>query len=104
MLTKIVVELPKWKQPHNTPDEITRQWRDFMKKLTAHEMWHAEASRRGTFEVYQALLPMTDSTCDRLDARAKAEVQRISTLIEQRNKEYDQLTDHGRKDGIVWHY
>jgi predicted secreted Zn-dependent protease len=102
--TEIVVTLPKWDPPRQTPAVLTKQWELFLDQLTRHELWHAQASRDGTDEMWAAVTGMTGASCRQLDRKAKAEIERISKVVEQKNEDYDRATDHGRRDGIVWRY
>lgn len=102
--TEIRITLPRWKPPRNTPQALLDQWDKFMAQLTEHELWHAETSRRGTDEIYNVVRGMEGGACNALDARARREINKLSESIERRNEEYDRLTDHGRKEGIVWIY
>lgn len=102
--TEIRITLPRWKAPANTPQALLDQWDKFMAQLSEHELWHAETSRRGNDEIYHAVRNMQGGSCEALDARARREIDKLSAAIERRNEEYDRLTDHGRKEGIVWIY
>ena len=102
--TEIVVTLPKWDPPRQTPAVLVQQWKVFLDQLTRHELWHAQASRDGTDETWASVRRMTGASCRELDRKAKAEIERISKVVEQKNEDYDRATDHGRRDGIVWRY
>jgi len=102
--TEIVVTLPRWDPPRGAPEEVWRQWEAFRSHLMEHELWHAEVSRLGTHETYRAVRGMTGASCRSLDRRARAEFGRIQAQVSERNEQYDRMTDHGRRNGVVWRF
>lgn len=102
--TDITITLPKWDPPHSTAPELRRQWDMFLEKLTEHEHWHADASRKGAHDVHDAIRALRSASCSELEVRAKRIAEDISARVERENNEYDRATDHGRKSGIVWRH
>ena len=100
---KIRVLLPKWRQPAAADPALVERWQIFMDALERHERGHELNGIRVAGRVRAALRALgSRSTCARLERVADAAGGKVIEGGRDRDREYDDATDHGATQGAVF--
>ena len=100
--TTITTTLPHWKAPTNAPPAVTNAWVRYFTALAKHEAGHAQLALDAVAEQHQRIHELTEEPdCATLRKRINDLAGQIVDDYRKRDKEYDQRTDHGVKQGAV---
>lgn len=99
----VVFHFPKWARADDAPRQLVEKWDAYMKSLNLHETGHrnlvVEAATGLTRSV--ASLPPA-RTCAELDREVRALCSAGMQKLEEDQKEYDAVTDHGITQGAIF--
>lgn len=96
--TKIVTTLPRWISAAHASQETRERWTKFFVALGQHEAGHAQigiAAANEVGKIIAAVPPQSD--CDQLTKRINESAERVLDEYRRREREYDRVTDHGRR-------
>ena len=88
--------MPKLGSPHRDP-AIRRRFNRFYEQLMEHEDGHGDSGRLAATEVHEMLSEATSENCRLLVEQSRREANRIIKAYRYRDKRYDLITDHGRR-------
>jgi predicted secreted Zn-dependent protease len=94
--------LPQWTPPEDVSDPVREAWQRYISALEAHERGHAQIAQASVAELHRrvAAIGLAENPLS-----LRAEVERVveTTLQEfrERDRNYDELTDHGIKQGAT---
>ena len=98
--TTIKITLPSWTSPTNTAPEVRELWKRFFTALAQHEAGHARIALAAAKEVEQRAAHTGEAAdCDSLKKTIHAVANRVIEDHRQRDKEYDERTEHGAQQG-----
>ena len=89
-LIDILVTLPNWKHLDDASIELVNRWEQFIQGLMQHEMGHVKIIEENYPLIVNALQIM-ELTND------NSKMIVVNKLVDRLNNEYDEKTDHGRK-------
>ena len=99
----IRVLLPKWRPPATADPALVQRWRSFGEALRRHERGHELNAIRVARRTRAALLALgSRSTCTKLEHAADAAGRKIGDAGRDRDRDYDDETDHGATRGAVF--
>lgn len=74
----------------------------YSQALRMHEQGHYELARQGAFDIDQALLTLPGTNdCKALEGLASAKVKEGMARLNERSKQYDRSTAHGKTQGAL---
>lgn len=94
------ITLPQWQQRDQADPELGAEWDAFLAQLDVHEQGHVQHGMEAAEEVRHALNGMSGS-CSALAEQANQRGTQIVEQYNQRDRDYDQQTRHGRTQGAV---
>jgi predicted secreted Zn-dependent protease len=102
--TKLVgdILMPRWADESSAPAALQRRWTTYYAALRTHEDGHIALGRELATLVKERLLGLGPAACDRMQATADAEYQRLYQSLRTRDQEYDARTGHGATQGAVF--
>lgn len=93
---------PAWQGSATATADTRAAWQRYVAALRVHESGHAAFAVAGVNDVMESLRAQPpQQTCDRLEAAADAEGERIVDRIRAEDLRYDRETDHGATQGVV---
>jgi predicted secreted Zn-dependent protease len=98
----VVVTLPKWNDTPRQPKTIVAEWNRYLTALQIHEDGHTAngiAAGGAVLQVLEGLPP--SSSCHALKATADKTIKAVADHYRQRDRRYDQITQHGLTQGAV---
>jgi predicted secreted Zn-dependent protease len=100
---KISYTLPYWADYSNADPALKSKWDTYMSHLRSHEQNHAEHGKQAAAEIENMLrmLPPAQD-CRTLETTANAQAQQIISAYNQKDKSYDDNTQHGTTEGAVF--
>jgi predicted secreted Zn-dependent protease len=99
---RVEVLMPHWERPTGASDELARDWDTFVAALSRHEAGHVDLASEAAREVRRVLSGVTAPTCASMESRVRAEGDRVLRDYGQRQQWYDERTDRGATQGVVW--
>ena len=97
------ITLPHWQQQEQADSALSTAWRTFLERLEVHEHGHVQQGMDAAAAIRTALDGMTGRCAD-LAAQANLRGQQIIEQYNQRDRDYDTQTGHGRTQGAVLSY
>jgi predicted secreted Zn-dependent protease len=98
----ITTTLPAWTPPAGTSAALLAKWRAFDRAIRHHEGEHAQIDRDGAAALVASMRKHSgDVSCAALDAALQAEGKAIIRKGEDANRELDERTQHGAKEGVA---
>jgi predicted secreted Zn-dependent protease len=91
--------MPRWVDAASAPPDLQRRWTDHYAALQRHEDGHIQHGRELALLVKERLMGLGVMACDRLEALARNEFQRLYENLKARDREYDARTNHGATQG-----
>lgn len=92
----ITVTLPDLAEPEKLGRRDREAWGRYFKALATHEMNHARIALHGRQEMEKAMRAATG--CEDMQAAS----ERISRDVSAASREYDRITEHGKREGAVF--
>ncbi|MEX1047394.1 MAG: DUF922 domain-containing protein [Actinomycetota bacterium] len=93
--------LPKWSPFAGAPAALRSAWSDYSSALRRHESVHKRIAEAGARELLLALRDLGSLPCERLDQAAARIARRSVRQTNERQRHYDDLTNHGASQGVV---
>lgn len=93
--------LPKWSPDTGAPPALRSLWSDYSSALRRHESIHRRIAEAGAKELLRALRDLGPFPCERLDQTAARTARRIVRQTSERQRQYDDATNHGSSQGVV---
>jgi predicted secreted Zn-dependent protease len=100
---EVELTLPQWQQPTNAPRSLVNQWQRYMTALQLHEDGHKDHGVAAAQEVLSVInnLPAYPS-CPELETAANAAGKGVLQRYNQKDIEYDRVTQHGATQGAIF--
>lgn len=97
----IIYHLPNWKNKAEANTNLQHTWENYYSHLHAHEDGHAENGKAAAFEIDAMLhqLPSMNN-CNELFKVANTNAQNIIQKYDQKDKDYDNKTQHGKTQNV----
>ena len=93
---------PAWPGSATATADTRAAWQRYLAALRVHESGHVAFAVAGANDVMKSLRAQPpQQTCDRLEAAADAEGERILDRIRAEDVRYDEETGHGATQGVV---
>lgn len=100
---EVVFTLPQWQQPTNAPRSLADKWQRYMSALQLHEDGHKDHGIAAAQEVLAVMKNLPDySSCSELETAANAAGKSVIQRYNQKDIEYDRVTQHGATQGAVF--
>ena len=97
--------LPRWMSADAAPAELRSMWRSFAVALGVHEAGHRDLGLRAVAAVTDALNRVQHqqtTSCTQLVSDADAAAQSVLSQFYQKNMRYDEMTEYGATQGVLW--
>lgn len=91
--------MPKWTDEAAAPPPLRQRWQDYYAALQQHEEGHVQHGNELAALVQEKFLGYGDMACGQAKAIAQSEFDRLYNNLKNRDKEYDQRTQHGATQG-----
>jgi predicted secreted Zn-dependent protease len=91
--------MPKWTDEAAAPPSLRQRWQDYYAALQQHEEGHVQHGNELAALVQEKFLGYGDMACGQAKAIAQSEFDRLYNNLKNRDKEYDQRTQHGATQG-----
>jgi predicted secreted Zn-dependent protease len=91
--------MPKWTDEAAAPLTLRQRWQDYYAALQQHEEGHVQHGKELAALVQEKFLGYGDMACGQAKAIAQSEFDRLYNNMKNRDKEYDQRTQHGATQG-----
>lgn len=98
---EIVILYPNWTRYERSGRSDRANWDTHMDVLTVHENIHAVIAFLGAIETYNSIVRANDpGDCQTLQDRLRSVTRAANEQIQRWQREYDDLTDHGREQHV----
>jgi predicted secreted Zn-dependent protease len=98
LVTNLLYVYPRWTPPAGTAPETLTWWANEERRTRVHEQGHAAIADEETRAMYEALSMIKSApTCDELNRSLNARIDELAKKHEERQAEYDRVTEHGLK-------
>jgi predicted secreted Zn-dependent protease len=94
--------MPHWTEASLAQPALQRHWSDYYAALKVHEDGHIQHGRELAVLVKERLLGLGAVPCERLNATAQGEFNRLYANLRNRDAEYDARTGHGATQGAYF--
>lgn len=91
--------MPKWTDEAAAPPSLRQRWQDYYAALQQHEEGHVQHGNELAALIQEKFLGYGDMACGQAKAIAQSEFDRLYNNLKNRDKEYDQRTQHGATQG-----
>lgn len=100
--TSIAITLPRWLAPTNAPATVRGAWQRYIKALEQHEIGHGQFALAAAAEMHQRARNVdADPDCENVRRTLNTLARSVTEEYRQKEREYDQRTGHGLKQGVV---
>jgi len=101
--TSIAITVPQWDPTSEAEDRLKQRWQLYEAALLAHEDGHKRIALAAAKEIKTRLKKLKPaSTCAQLEAVINRTANKVIEEFRQREKVYDERTNHGRAEGAVF--
>jgi len=98
----VIYTLPQIPPRHRTTPETRQKFNRYFQALFKHEENHKNSGLYGARDIERTLLTLAPAkTCSELETLANQTAQAIIEKYRRRDREYDQRTEHGRREGVT---
>jgi predicted secreted Zn-dependent protease len=91
--------MPKWTDEDTAPPALRQRWADYYAALQQHEEGHVQHGNELASLVQEKFLAYGDFACGQAKSIAQSEFDKLYNNLKNRDKEYDQRTQHGATQG-----
>ncbi len=91
--------MPKWTDEDTAPPALRQRWADYYAALQQHEEGHVQHGNELASLVQEKFLGYGDFACGQAKSIAQSEFDKLYNNLKNRDKEYDQRTQHGATQG-----
>jgi len=96
----ITMTLPRWEPGGGAPVELLERWEQFIEALERHENGHARIALEAAASIDAAVSALGPrASCHELEREADATARDKVERYRQRERRYDEQTNHGRAQG-----
>jgi predicted secreted Zn-dependent protease len=89
---------PRWVNPVGAPLDLVHDWNRFILALVRHEAGHVRLAEQAGNKILRSL-PGFEAPCDEFVAAADAVADSIIDRLREKQRLYDERTDHGATQG-----
>jgi predicted secreted Zn-dependent protease len=101
----IVHKLPRWVNRSEATPELVERWDRYLRAVMIHEEGHKNFGILAASETEKAISGMRAiGGCEELRGLVETRVDDLIDRIKKQEREYDNRTDHGRLQGVVFPY
>jgi predicted secreted Zn-dependent protease len=98
--TTIAITLPRWTRPTNAAPEAITNWTRYITALRQHELGHAQIGLAAAAEQHKRIGNLgVQADCAALKKKIDSLAQQTVDDYGRRDREYDERTGHGAKEG-----
>ncbi len=102
-LLTVTLTLPRWTAPAGAEGSLGGQWAAFEAALIAHEQGHAALAADCAWALGEAIAALPPQpSCPAVDAAARAASEPVFAACRASHRAYEDETDHGWTQGVVW--
>ncbi len=102
LLLTVRYTLPQW-SPEGTPDpELAARWAAFEASLIAHEQGHGALATDCAWQLGAAFTALVAPSEAALHEAARAASEPVFAACRAAQRAYEDETDHGRAQGVIW--
>lgn len=99
---EVIYTLPQIPPSHRTTPETRQRFNRYFQALFKHEENHKNSGLDGARDIERTLLTLAPAkTCSQLETLANQTAQAIIEKYRRRDREYDQRTERGRREGVT---
>ena len=99
----IITTMPKWKVNSKASKSVKNQWERYIVALKQHEEGHQKNGINASKEILKTINNLPDySSCTQLGTAVNAASNRIIKKYNQKDLEYDRITQHGATQGATF--
>jgi predicted secreted Zn-dependent protease len=99
--TTVTITLPRWIPATNPPPALKAAWERYLTALARHEAGHAQFAVTAAAELHRRINALgLDPNCENLKKRISSLGRQILADQRKLEKEYDERTAHGAKEGV----
>ena len=91
--------MPEWTDEDAASPTLRQRWQEYYAALQQHEEGHVQLGNELAVLVQEKFLGYGDMACGQAKAIAQSEFDRLYNNTKNRDKEYDQRTQHGATQG-----
>jgi len=96
--TDITITMPRWNVAASEDERLKAAWISYFKLLATHEEGHKQIALAAAKEARKRILQLKPTaSCPELESAINREGKKVITQFAEREKVYDERTDHGRK-------
>ncbi len=100
---EVIFRLPKWARTDEAPQELVDKWDAFVRNLLAHEKGHRDLAIAAASELARSVAELPPAeTCTDLDKKVQALGRTNMKKLNEEEKQYDIITDHGQTQGATF--
>jgi predicted secreted Zn-dependent protease len=98
--TRVEFTMPRWEPPETVDQDDVREWIRYLAALWRHERGHMRNGLDAANRIDDLLRGLAaTSSCDELEAKADAAGEAMLDRFRERDRAYDEATDHGGTEG-----
>lgn len=97
----VTFTMPRWADYPKANRDQQQKWDEYYALLMEHENRHKDIAIEGAREIENELLKLNGSNEKYLKEAAKSRVRLIYKKVRVLQKQFDDETEHGVKDGVV---
>ena len=99
---EIDIVYPKWENADEGSPSLQRQWQRMLEMMHRHEDGHRRNAMAAGEALQKALELLEPApSCEAVTQRVNATVERVAQECSEKDRRYDQETDHGKKQGVM---
>jgi predicted secreted Zn-dependent protease len=96
----VAFRYPKWVDQGAAPMTLANKWEDYLQNLVRHENGHRDIAVQTAAQITRAVAGMHAApTCADLDREITALSRRYMKILNEAQRQYDAVTDHGAVQG-----
>lgn len=96
----ITYRMPVLAASSHMDNKTATQWKQYFTALSTHEEGHASFGLQAAEKIEQSILALSSSrTCSELEKRANDTAHAIVETYDEKNLDYDRITNHGATQG-----
>jgi predicted secreted Zn-dependent protease len=93
------VLMPKWVDEAQAPPDLQYRWQNYYSALKRHEEGHVQNGTELALLVREKFLGLGTFACSQAPSIAQKEFDQIYSFHKERDKKYDERTEHGATQG-----
>jgi predicted secreted Zn-dependent protease len=103
LILTIQYTLPSWIAPEEASEELRAQWAAFELALYSHEWGHGDLAAECAWSLGEAFVALPPAeTCADVDQAVSAASQLVFAACREAQRRYEDETNHGQSQGVIW--